>query len=160
MDTALGVYQPESAGDGAVSAAADGTSTGIERRWRRDDPNLCCWTSWIIRRSEKSLPVLRVAAGTGAPADDDGTAAGKADDGGISCIGSTAAAADRRDDDADVIDCPSPFSRLPINTTYCTPDKLQVFRCMGTHPTSGALSQTGLTQTRMRGNAFNYRRQN
>jgi len=63
---------------------------------------------------------LRAAAGAGAPGaamddDDDGAAVGNVDDGGISWVGSTAAAADRLDDDADVIDCPSPFSRFPIN---------------------------------------------
>jgi len=86
-----------------------------------------------MQRREKSRPVLRGPAGTGAapPADDDdaGVAvAGKADDvgGGISCVGSTAAAADRRDEDTGVIDWPSPppFSRLPITgrpTTHIRP---------------------------------------
>jgi len=75
-----------------------------------------------MRLSENSRPVLRAAAGAGAPAetDDDGAADGSVDDGGISCVGSTAAGADRRDDDADVMDCASPFSRLPIATLHCT----------------------------------------
>jgi len=72
-----------------------------------------------MRLSENSLPVFRAAAGAGAPGapivDDDGAAVGNVDDGGISWVGSTAAVADRLDDDADAIDCPSPFSRFPIN---------------------------------------------
>ena len=117
VDTNLGVYQPESAGGGGPVSAA--TSTGAERRWRRDDPSLCCWTSSSIRRMEKSRRGLRGAGGAGATVDEDGTAVGKVDDGAIICVGSTAAAAERRDDDADVIEWPSPFSRLPISTIYC-----------------------------------------
>jgi len=68
---------------------------------------------------EKSRRGLRGAGGAGATVDEDGTAVGKVDDGAIICVGSTAAAAERRDDDADVIEWPSPFSRLPISTIYC-----------------------------------------
>jgi len=74
-----------------------------------------------MRLSDSSLPVLRAAAGAGAPAaivDDDGEAAGKVDDGGINCVGSTAAEAERRDDDAEVVDWPSLFSLLPITTLH------------------------------------------
>jgi len=73
-----------------------------------------------MRLRENSLPVLRAAAGAGAPAgmlDEDGA---EVDEGGISWVGSTAAAAERLEDDADVMECPSPpLSRLPISTLHC-----------------------------------------